>query len=182
MGDSQATGTTTGTTTAALIFAGLGLLTSACFVLFGLVQLPIGIFLDRYGPRRIQRVLLFFAAAGAGLFAIADSLTLLVIGRALIGFGVSACLMAALRRQAGGNSVRRSFPVADRPVTVCGGTDRVGYTPLFLLWSSRIQHAAFLFGDWSAFQCVANRAGDNGAEHAEFHGRLRGTMGCRRDH
>lgn len=77
--------------------AGLGLLTSAYFLTFAAFQLPLGILLDRFGSRRVEAVLLLFAAAGALLFALADSLTGLLLGRALIGLGVSACLMAAFK-------------------------------------------------------------------------------------
>ena len=75
----------------------LGLLTSAYFLTFAAAQLPLGVLLDRYGPRKIESFLLIFAAAGAFVFAMAESITGLVIGRALIGFGVSACLMAAFK-------------------------------------------------------------------------------------
>ena len=75
----------------------LGLLTATYFITFASAQLPLGVLLDRFGPRRIEAVLLLFAAAGALLFARGASLAELVIGRALIGFGVSACLMAAFK-------------------------------------------------------------------------------------
>jgi len=75
----------------------LGLLTAAYFLTFAAFQLPLGVLLDRFGPRRIESLLLIFAAAGAFFFATADSLTGLVAGRAFIGFGVSACLMAAFK-------------------------------------------------------------------------------------
>jgi sugar phosphate permease len=75
----------------------LGLLTAAYFIAFASAQLPLGVLLDRFGPRRIEALLLLFAAAGAFLFARGTSLTALVVGRALIGFGVSACLMAAFK-------------------------------------------------------------------------------------
>ncbi|MGA1599350.1 MAG: MFS transporter [bacterium] len=75
----------------------LGLLTSAYFISFAAFQLPLGLLLDRFGPRRTESTLLIFAALGATLFALADGLTGLIIGRLLIGFGVSACLMAAFK-------------------------------------------------------------------------------------
>ena len=53
--------------------------------------------LDRYGPRRIQSVLLLVAAAGAALFSIADGFVPLVVARAMIGLGVAAALMAGLK-------------------------------------------------------------------------------------
>jgi MFS family permease len=77
--------------------AQLGLLTSAYFFVFALFQLPLGVLLDRFGPRRVEAVLLLFAVAGAGIFSVADSIELLVFARALIGLGVSACLMAGFK-------------------------------------------------------------------------------------
>lgn len=75
----------------------LGLLSSAYFVSFASVQLPLGIWLDKYGPRRTESALLLVAALGAVVFATSTSLTGLWIGRALIGAGVSACLMGAFK-------------------------------------------------------------------------------------
>src|SRR5512144_1697720 len=77
----------------ALMPASLGLLTSAYFVAFAAVQLPAGMLLDRYGPRRVEPVLLAVAATGALLFALADGVPGLVAARALIGAGCAACLM-----------------------------------------------------------------------------------------
>lgn len=75
----------------------LGLLTSAYFLTFGLAQIPLGIALDRYGPRRINAVLLLVAALGAVVFALGEDMLELSVGRGLIGLGVSACLMAGLK-------------------------------------------------------------------------------------
>ncbi|HBH29586.1 MAG: MFS transporter [Desulfofustis sp. PB-SRB1] len=77
--------------------AALGLLTATYFISFAAFQLPLGVLLDRYGPRRTESILLIFAGLGAVVFAAAESLSGLIIGRALIGFGVSACLMAAFK-------------------------------------------------------------------------------------
>lgn len=75
----------------------LGLLTSAYFLTFASAQLPLGILLDRFGPRRVEAALLVVAALGAAVFAVADGIVGLIAGRALIGLGVSACLMAAFK-------------------------------------------------------------------------------------
>ncbi len=77
--------------------ADLGLLSSAYFVGFGSMQLPIGVWLDRYGSRRTEASLLLFGALGSAIFASSSSLAGLWVGRALIGVGVSSCLMAALK-------------------------------------------------------------------------------------
>ena len=75
----------------------LGLLTSTYFLAFGAAQLPLGMLLDRYGPRRVESVLLLIASAGTLVFALAEGLAGLALGRALIGLGVSACLMASFK-------------------------------------------------------------------------------------
>ncbi len=74
-----------------------GAITSAYFATFALAQLPLGVALDRWGPRRTEAVLLCAAALGAAIFAVADTARELLIGRALIGLGVSSCLMAAFK-------------------------------------------------------------------------------------
>jgi MFS family permease len=77
--------------------AHLGLLTSMYFLTFSLAQLPFGVLLDRFGPRKIQAVLLLVAALGSALFGAADSFSMLLLGRALIGLGAAAGLMAGLK-------------------------------------------------------------------------------------
>lgn len=81
----------------ALNSADLGFLTSVFFLSFAIVQLPLGFCLDRYGPRRVQFTVLPLAAAGALLFSAADGFLALALGRAFIGVGVAAALMAGLK-------------------------------------------------------------------------------------
>lgn len=97
----------------------LGVLTSVYFVAFAACQLPLGMALDRFGPRRIDAALLVVAAAGAALSSLAQGLAGLVWGRLLIGIGVSACLMAALK------AVTMWFP-ADRAPALNGAVFAVG--------------------------------------------------------
>lgn len=75
----------------------LGLLTAAYLLTFAAAQLPLGIMLDHYGPRKIEAGLLVFGAIGAAIFALAPNTPILIMARALIGFGVSACLMASFK-------------------------------------------------------------------------------------
>ncbi len=75
----------------------LGMLTASYFIAFASFQLPLGILLDRFGPRKVESMLLLLAALGAFLFARAEGLGGLILGRALIGLGVSACLMASFK-------------------------------------------------------------------------------------
>src|SRR6185369_3245228 len=81
----------------ALTPADLGFLTSMYLAAFAAFQLPLGVLLDRYGPRRVVAALMLVAAAGALVFALARDLTMLSLGRALIGLGVSAGLMGAIK-------------------------------------------------------------------------------------
>jgi predicted MFS family arabinose efflux permease len=75
---------------------GLGLLTGIYFFAFAAFQLPLGLLLDRYGPRRVNATLLLVAAAGGLWFSLAPSAEQLTAARALIGLGVSGCLMSSL--------------------------------------------------------------------------------------
>ena len=74
----------------------LGVLTGAYFFAFALVQIPVGILLDRYGSRWVVAVMLGFAVAGCLVFADAENLRDLIIGRALMGLGCASILMGAL--------------------------------------------------------------------------------------
>ena len=60
------------------------------------MQLPLGRVLDRFGPRRVLLLLLALAVLGCAAFALARNFASLLAARALIGVGVSACLMAPL--------------------------------------------------------------------------------------
>jgi len=78
----------------------LGLLTAAYLGAFALFQLPLGVLLDRYGPRKVQAGLLCVAAAGCAGFAFAPNLLGLFAARAVIGLGFSAGLMASYKSSA----------------------------------------------------------------------------------
>jgi len=79
----------------------LGLLTSSFFLSFAMAQLPVGLALDRYGPRKVQLVLLMVAALGALLFAHGASFLQLMGARAVIGFGLGGCFMSAVKAISG---------------------------------------------------------------------------------
>lgn len=87
----------------------LGFLSSAYFIGFGMTQIPVGLALDRFGPRATEMALMSFAIMGALIFALADQFLTLVIGRVCIGIGVSACLMSAF------SGFRTWFPAHQQP-------------------------------------------------------------------
>jgi len=61
--------------------ADLGLLTSLYFLGFAGAQIPAGVMLDHFGPRRVTAGMLLFAAAGAAVFGAAHSLGTMMVGR-----------------------------------------------------------------------------------------------------
>ncbi|UCG97103.1 MAG: MFS transporter [Burkholderiales bacterium] len=117
----------------------LGLLTSTYFLAFGAAQLPLGILLDRFGSRRVESLLLLVAASGAAVFAMAADLAGLAWGRALIGLGVSACLMAAFK------AFNESFP-PDRQGSLIGWIMAAG--GLGAVFAAQPLEAALGFTGW----------------------------------
>ena len=78
----------------------LGTLTSMYFLGFAGAQIPAGVLLDHYGPRRVTACVMLLAAAGIFLFGSASSLSMMMVGRLLIGVGVSVCLGGAFKATA----------------------------------------------------------------------------------
>ena len=76
--------------------ANLGLLAGGYFLGFSLMQIPTGMLLDRFGPKKVIGYLLIIALIGTISFAFAKSFAGLLISRIFIGVGVAACLMGPL--------------------------------------------------------------------------------------
>lgn len=74
----------------------LGLLAGGYFLGFSATQLPLGTWLDRYGPKTVILWFLALAVLGCAAFALATNFSMLLAARVLCGAGVSACLMAPL--------------------------------------------------------------------------------------
>jgi predicted MFS family arabinose efflux permease len=74
----------------------LGLLAGGYFLGFSLIQLPLGSWLDRHGPRTVIVRFVALAVLGCAAFALATGFGWLLAARVLCGVGVSACLMAPL--------------------------------------------------------------------------------------
>ena len=73
----------------------LAFASGAWFATFALAQFPIGVWLDKIGPRRTASVMLgVFGAGGALMFAYSSDPAHVIIAMALIGLGCSPILMA----------------------------------------------------------------------------------------
>lgn len=80
-----------------LTAAALGNLSALYFYSYVAIQVPTGVLVDRYGPRRILALGAVGAAAGALLFAGAHTLALVGAGRLLIGASVGVAFVAMMK-------------------------------------------------------------------------------------
>jgi MFS family permease len=74
----------------------LGLLAGGYFLGFSAMQLPLGTWLDRHGPKKVLLGFLGVAVLGCLVFAFATNFSTLLAARVLCGAGVGACLMAPM--------------------------------------------------------------------------------------
>lgn len=77
--------------------SGLSLISAAFFYAFALMQIPISLVLDGMGARKSMTVLSLVAGIGAVMFAMGDSLMVLVAGRILMGIGMACNLVGTLK-------------------------------------------------------------------------------------
>jgi len=75
----------------------LGVLSSAFFYTFALFQIPMGVLLDRIGPRKVLTFFALVGASGAFVFALAGGFYVALVGRALLGMGMAAALMGSFK-------------------------------------------------------------------------------------
>ena len=76
---------------------GLGLMSASFFYAFAITQIPISLLLDKVGPRRLMTFLTLLGILGAVIFSLADSLSLGLIGRILLGIGMACNLMGTFK-------------------------------------------------------------------------------------
>jgi MFS family permease len=125
----------------------IGLLSSIYFFVFAATQLPLGIALDRFGPKLCLLVSVGFTVAGCVLFALASAAGGLVVGRALLGFGTASFLMAPVALYA------RWFP-PERFSTLAG--IQLGVGSLGALFATApLAYATASFGWRATFLAVA---------------------------
>lgn len=74
----------------------LGALTGAFFFGFSAMQIPCGLFFDRFGPRRTISGMLVLAVTGATIFTLAPTWPILLAGRVLMGAGFGVMLIGSM--------------------------------------------------------------------------------------
>ncbi len=77
--------------------ASLGVLAATYFYVYTVMQVPTGILVDTLGPRRILFLGAVVACAGSVLFGLAPSMEIALVGRTLVGLGVSVTFIAMLK-------------------------------------------------------------------------------------
>ncbi|MBP7090501.1 MAG: MFS transporter, partial [Syntrophorhabdaceae bacterium] len=75
----------------------LGVLASAYFYSYGIMQVPVGILSDRWGPRKVIVLSGFIASFGAISFGLSPNFTIAITSRIIVGIGVSALFIAAMK-------------------------------------------------------------------------------------
>ncbi|WP_187297871.1 MFS transporter [Tistrella mobilis] len=111
---------------------GLGVFAAAFHLAFALVQLPVGLAVDRLGVRRTATLLLLITAAGAAASAVAPAFGWLVAAQAVIGIGCSGLLMAPLVFASHAWPAERFAAVSGAVVSIGGAGMLLSGTPLSL--------------------------------------------------
>jgi MFS family permease len=74
----------------------LGHLSAAYFYGYAGMQIPVGLLLDRFGPRRLMSIAALACAGGCVLFALSSSLAAATAGRLLIGAAAAFSLVGSM--------------------------------------------------------------------------------------
>ncbi len=77
--------------------AGFGTLTASFYIPYILMQIPVGLTVDRISIRWILTLMSIVTALGCAVFGFADSLLIASVGRMLIGFSAAFAFISALR-------------------------------------------------------------------------------------
>ncbi len=77
--------------------ASIGLLSTYYFLAYTPMQFPVGVLMDKYGPRRILTLAVLCCAIGMGLMGLSSAFQVALAGRFLIGFGSAFAFVGVLK-------------------------------------------------------------------------------------
>ena len=141
--------------------AELGNLTACYFYAYLLLQIPAGLLLDRFGPRKVTTVAIALCAVGNLIFSSADSLWVAGFGRFVTGVGGAFAAVNCLKLIANWFPKRQFALMAGLMMTVAMLGAVGGQAPLatfikMMDWRSAMQWISFIglglppfFGLWS---------------------------------
>jgi predicted MFS family arabinose efflux permease len=124
--------------------ARLGVLSSAWFWAFAAAQIPIGVALDRWGPRRTVGWLFALAGLGCAVLATAPGLAVAALGQVLIGIGCAPVFMGMLVVLTRFYDQRRFALLSSTLLAIGSGGTLIGATPLALAAEALGWRGAFL--------------------------------------
>ncbi len=119
-------------------------LSAVFFYSFAFSQLPIGVAMDRIGPRKTMGILALVGMAGAVLFAVGRTPNELIASRALLGIGMSGNLMVLIVLLAAWFPVNRFAFLTGTVVAIGGLGTLLAATPLTVMSLSLGWRDAFL--------------------------------------
>lgn len=122
---------------------GLALLSAAFFYAFALAQIPLSLYLDRLGARRTMIALNLVGIVGALTFASAQSLSALILARALLGIGMASNLMGTFKLLAAWFSPQRFATLGGLVFSVSMLGSLAAATPLVILTQTMGWRGAF---------------------------------------
>jgi MFS family permease len=108
----------------------LGNLSAFYFYAYAGLQIPVGMAVDRWGPRRVLTAAAAFCALGSLCFALSDTLGLLYLGRLMIGVGSAFGFVGALILAGRWFSTRRFALVSGLTMMVGMSGGILGQAPL----------------------------------------------------
>jgi len=117
------------------------------FYIYATMQIPVGVLLDRFGPRVLLTLACATCAFGSYLFGAADTFTIAAIGRLFIGFGSAFAVVSTMKLAANWFPLNRFALLVGLVVTI-GFTGAItAETPLALMvtnvgWRHSMQYIA----------------------------------------
>lgn len=99
--------------------ASIGLLSTYYFLAYTPMQFPVGVMMDKYGPRRILTLAILSCAIGTALMGLSMSFEAALVGRFLIGFGSAFAFVGVLK-------LATLWLPADRFALIAGLTTTLG--------------------------------------------------------
>ena len=150
----------------------LGFVAASYFIAFALMQIPTGLLLDRYGPRRTTAGLTVLAVAGCAIFAVADSFAQLLLGQMLMGVGTAAGFMGGVVVCARWFPVRRFATMSGLMLGIGNAGGILAATPLALgieAWGWRWMMLALAAAMALDALLIALMVGDAPPGHAPRH-------------
>ncbi|SMD04060.1 MFS transporter [Lentzea albidocapillata] len=116
--------------------AQLGVFTVLQIGVYALMQIPTGLLVDRYGPRRVLTVAALLMGTGQVLFAVADSYGLGLAARAVLGMGDAMTFISVIRLVATHFPPRQYSLVVAVTAAIGGVGNLVATVPLTLMLGS----------------------------------------------